>query len=584
MSEELEEMEQVEEAPLSAEELFEQHKAEIEAAFEEKGFFRRLGDMFTGLSKPKSSPEYKLAKVELQRLAAPLCAILLPTLGVITLIVITAISAQQKEVIQVDITKLQEEATELEEEQEQEIEETPPDEVVDVQVDTPVVGPSSDVISPSPPTNEPVSVKPAAEDSVALIKSPVTMKSMAGSRTPGMRGQFLRGGGSYGDAATEGAVMKALRWLKKTQNADGSWGNNQRGSRPSMTGFALLTYLAHGEVPGSSKEFGDTVKRGIEYLCNSVSTLSGGGKVWYANSDDNEYATMIGTYALCEAYGMTKNPDIRDAVSPVLRRIIDCQTPTGGWDYKLKKDSTRDDLSLGGWGLQALKAAKMAGIHLDGQAECLSRAIQCLKTRSYQKSYGGFSYEPDKPMRYSGLTATGCLALQLLGHSNAPQVASALNYMRNWMPSFNAAGMNFAGEEPGKNISVANPQYYCYYATQCKYQAGMAPGASKQNLETWQKWNIAMKKLYVSSIITLKETIPGSDGKPKAIGYWPWTNDMWGKPIGGDTMATCLCALQLMVYYRYLPTTQTSASKVDGDEGGGDAAKKSADVNVEVDI
>ena len=72
-----------EEAPLSAEELFELHKAEIDAAFEEKGFFRRLRDMFKGLGAPRGSAEYKLARLELQRLVAPLCAILLPTLGVI---------------------------------------------------------------------------------------------------------------------------------------------------------------------------------------------------------------------------------------------------------------------------------------------------------------------------------------------------------------------------------------------------------------------------------------------------------------------------------------------------------------------
>ena len=46
----IEEEEFVEEAPLSAEELFEQHKAEINAAFEEKSFFRRMKDMFSGLS------------------------------------------------------------------------------------------------------------------------------------------------------------------------------------------------------------------------------------------------------------------------------------------------------------------------------------------------------------------------------------------------------------------------------------------------------------------------------------------------------------------------------------------------------
>ena len=140
MAEELEELEPVEgeemleEAPLSAEEIFEQHKAEIDAAFEEKGFFRRMKDMFSGLSQPRSSAEYKIAKTELQRLAAPLVAILLPTLGVIILIVITAIQGQTKQTIRVDIARAQEDEAELEEEQEQEEveEQTPPEETVDV--------------------------------------------------------------------------------------------------------------------------------------------------------------------------------------------------------------------------------------------------------------------------------------------------------------------------------------------------------------------------------------------------------------------------------------------------------------------
>ena len=190
MADDIEELEPVEEiaeeTPLSAEELFEQHKAEINERFEEKGFFRRLGDMCKGLSKPHASAEYKLARVELQRLAAPILAILLPTLGIITLIVITAITGQQKVTIQVDIAKIQEEETELEEEQEEIEEPPPPDEQVEVQVDTPIVCPVNDVVTPTAtPVNEPVSVKPAAEESVALIKSPVKMNSMTGSRIPG---------------------------------------------------------------------------------------------------------------------------------------------------------------------------------------------------------------------------------------------------------------------------------------------------------------------------------------------------------------------------------------------------------------
>ena len=119
MAEEYIEEEMLEEQPLSAEELFEQRKAEIEAQFEEKGFFKRLGEMFSGLSKPKNSAEYKIARTELQRLSAPIVALLLPTVGVIALIVITAVTGQKKDVIVVDIASAVEEEAELQEEQEQ---------------------------------------------------------------------------------------------------------------------------------------------------------------------------------------------------------------------------------------------------------------------------------------------------------------------------------------------------------------------------------------------------------------------------------------------------------------------------------
>ena len=91
-----------EEAPLSAEELFELHKEEINAAFEEKGFFRRFSDMLKRLSKPKSSAEYKLARVELNRLAAPILAVVLPTIAVIVLIVVTQVTSQPQETIEVE--------------------------------------------------------------------------------------------------------------------------------------------------------------------------------------------------------------------------------------------------------------------------------------------------------------------------------------------------------------------------------------------------------------------------------------------------------------------------------------------------
>lgn len=568
-----------EEAPLSAEELFEQHKAEIEAAFEEKGFFRRMADMLSGLTKPHSSPEFKLAKIELQRLIAPIAAITLPVLGVIVLIVVTTVQGQMGKKIEVEVARAQEEETELEEEQEQEevVEQTPPEEMVDVTIDTPDVS-IADVATPSAtPTTEPVSVKPAAQDSVALIKSPVTMKSMTGSRTPGSIGAMTRGGGMYGDAKTEAAVLKALRWLKKTQLPNGTWGNG--GNPISNAGLAILAYLAHGETP-SSKEFGPTVQKAMQFLIDSLSKKkdkTGQTVVTFKGSDGNEYATLIATYALCEAFGMTRNPNTKIVAMQTLQRIVDNQSPTGGWDYGMNKKSTRDDMSYAGWALQALKAGKMAGLHPKGLDECIKKAIKCLKTRNFKN--GGFNYTAGGGP--TGLTATGCLAMQLLGYMNENEVKAALETMRPWKPSFEGV----KGKKLSEALPSANPQYYCYYAAQCKYQAGMCQGATPANVKSWQDWNLAMKALYPNTIITLPEKIPGPDGKPRAIGYWKG-KDTLGANEKATTMTTCLVALQMMVYYRYLPTTQTKAAKAitSGDDDEEKKKKKSDELDIEVDI
>ncbi len=566
----------------SAEEIFEQRKAEIDAAFEEKGFFRRFSEMVAGLSRPKSSPEYKIARTELQRLAAPILAVVLPVMGVIVLVVVTAVTGQVQETITVDIASAIEEEAPLEEEQdiEEDVEPPPPDEYVDIQVDTPVVGPVSSMVAPTAAAPAgPVSVKPATQDSVALIKSPVQMRSMTGSRSPGSIGRMTRGGAGYGDATTEAAVLKALRWLKYTQKADGSWGGNGDSYPVSNTALAILAFLAHGETPGS-KEFGTTVERAMQFLIDSLTTkkdATGREVVTFKGVDGNEYATLIATYALCEAYGMTRNPNTKTVAMQTLQRIVDNQSPTGGWDYKLNRESTRDDISFAGWALQALKAGKMAGLKPNGLDECIKKAVKCMKTRNFKN--GAFTYTATANY-HKGLTATGCLAMQLLGYMNESEVTAALDTMRKWKPSFEGAPK---GTKLTDGLPNDSPQYYCYYTAQCKYQAGMCQGATAANVKAWQEWNLEMKKLYPKTIVTLQETIPGIDGKPKAMGYWTFKDSLCGGPKA-KTMATCLAALQLMVYYRYLPTTQTKAAQVDsGDSSDGGKSKK-ADVDIEVDI
>ena len=547
---------------------------EIAERYSEKGLFRRIGDMMTGLKCPKSSREYKLARIELQRLAAPIIAIVAPVLGVISLIVITAIQSEPEQKIVIEVARAQEEDVKPEEEEEppppEELPEPEPlDEIVDV-VDNPTPGPVSDITPmPSPPSKQ-VSVKPSATDTVAFVPSPVKMRSMVGSRTPGAIGAATKGGANNGDQFTEAAVLKALRWLKSTQRTDGHW----EPSSISNTGLAILAFLAHGETPTGSREFGATVQTAIQYLIDQQ-YVDPSGTVRFRGTDGNEYAFLIATYALCEAYGMTKNPYAKEAAELALKRIVENQSPTGGWDYKVNKTSTRDDMSFAGWALQALKAGKMAGLHPEGLVECINKAIKCLKTRNFRN--GGFNYTAGG--NPTGLTATGCLAMQLLGFGQEPEVTQALEYMRGWTPVYQASGIQ--GDTP-----ASNPQYYCYYAAQCKYQAGMKPGAAPADVKSWQLWNQQMKALYPKSIITLPQTITGPDGKEHAMGYWKYSDPTCQG--GGDTMGTCLCALQLMVYYRYLPTTQAAGGsddvKTQQKGGAGATKKKGREVLVNVDI
>ena len=543
--------------------------------YTEKGFFRRLFEMSKGLGMPRDTREYKLARIELQRLSAPLTAIVVPTLFVIVLCVVTAVSSRRTELPPVDIADPIVDEPPIEDPPVPEPEEIPlPDEPIEFTVDTPDPAP----VTPLPPSpiqtrSTDISVKPAPMDAVMNIKSPVTFKSVNGGRNPGTIGIRTSGRDSGGgDPHTEAAVMKVLWWLKAHQNTDGSWGS---ANKVANTALAVLTYLAHGEHPGSpspyTRDFGPTVQAALDYLIGSI-YVGKDNLPHFQGTDGNEYSFLIGTYALCEAFAMTKNPNCKEAATTCLGRIIENQSTTGGWDYKLNRNSTRDDLSFAGWAIQALKAGKMAGLHHEGMQTAINKAVNCLKRRGYSKS-GGFTYTPTANNNggNTGLAGVGTLAMQFLGRGTEAEALNALDVMRDWMPAFEADKLS--AKRPG-----GSPQYYCYYATQCKYQAGMKPGATKQDVDSWVKWNLEMRKLYPASIIDLPEKVADVKGKEHAQGYYQNTDAHSSRPY----MDTCLAALQLMVYYRYLPTTSTKAGADEENEVAANSLDTDKDVKVAV--
>ena len=505
------------------------HLEQIMEMYKDETYLHRMKTLFSGLKAPRQSREYRKAMIELQRLSAPLTAILMPLFAIGMLMIMEGGGTGPERIIETQILEAEEvkNLDKIEEIQK------PEERVEDVNVDVPVNNPNVQVTDPQ---NQPMSPQPQAFDAVMMVKSPVILKNIYGStRNTGTRGASLARFG--GDKMTEDAVLRALRWLKKNQQADGSWSKN----KVAMTSLAVLTFLAHGEKPGESVEFGPTVQKALEYLIGTQNKENG--------RIPGNYEHPIATYALCEAYGMTLNPNVKTAAEKALVPIIKGQHPTGGWTYNMepgvqkpgKEPSPedgkyRDDTSYMGWCAQALKAAKLAKIHAEGLEKASKLAIKGFKKNANPN--GGFGYTSPGQ---GGLTAVGTLCMQLLGASNDSEVKKSLDLMDSWVPSFDAKGPQ-----------GASLQYYFYYATQSKFHAGG---------KRWENWNKEMKPLYVKSQQIEKNAIKDDKGKDCDVGWWTNGDTHTDRPV----MDTCLAALQLMVYYRYLPTTSKEAVQVEAE-------------------
>jgi hypothetical protein len=471
--------------------------------------FKRI---MSGLAAPKESGEHKLAVMAITRIFGPSTISLLLCFGVLgalfTLVARKTISQSRS----VEVTVMEPETVKLEDIKDlmKEIEIQP--------LEPPPMDDSkfSDVPMDAPPSETPVVSETAIELTAPvplLTKSPLIIKNLYGNRmSSSARQGAMR---AYrGTGRGEDAVLRALRWLKKKQDPDGSWKTASDVDHVAMSGLALLTFLAHGETP-QSEEFGPTVEKAIRWLIDHQAKDAKG------KFSQNSYTHAICTYAISEAYALTKIMPVKDAMEKAVSFLVAGQQPEGGFDYGYAK-AKRFDTSVVGWNIQALKAATMAGSTHPGLPEAVKKSIMFLKTQAYAQNNSGFVYsgEPGKPTASGGrwgMTAVGTLCLQLLGHAKDPEARQGLVLLEGQTCVWPA------------NTNTKAQVYGWYYVTQAKFQAG--EGA-------WNDWNAQFNKQYVDN------QIREDDG----CGYWPLGDH------GGAVYATTLATLTLEVYYRYLPT------------------------------
>lgn len=237
---------------------------------------------------------------------------------------------------------------------------------------------------------------------------------------------------------------------------------------PGETGIAslcVMSYLANGHLPGLGK-YGEVINRGIDYI---LTQQMDNGLLITADKRGHHtglmYSHSISTLLLCEVSGMVdrKRQKLIDEVLPkavlVLlqaQKVPKSEDNTGGWRYL--PGTKESDLSLTGWAVMALRAAKMNGAAIPDEyiAKAVSYILKC------RHPSGAFTYMPHDGKPSTSMTGVALLCLELCGEHGREELQKAGEYILKHPPRMRT--------DDGKL-----EQHYCYafyYCGQAMFQLG----------------------------------------------------------------------------------------------------------------
>jgi hypothetical protein len=353
------------------------------------------------------------------------------------------------------------------------------------------------------------------------------MTQALSSRSSNMKKEMLEKFG--GTAASEQAVARALAWIAAHQLPNGAWSfghdrvcrgqcgeaGNFVNSYNAATAVALLPFLGAGQTHLDG-QYKDTVKKGLAFLIKRME-ITGGTPPrgsWH-EANGNMYSHGLAAIAVCEAYAMTKDPDLEKPAQLALNYISWAQDPRGGgWRYSPQQPG---DTSVVGWQLMALKSGLMGGLTI--YPETVKKAGFFLDSvQTNDGAYYGYDAPSADPAASAATTSIGLLCRMYMGWPKEKKgVQDGVKFI--------------AGIGPSKtNV------YYNYYATQVLRQYGGAE---------WDRWNEAMRNQLVDS----------QEKSGHAAGSWfDGTLEDWShEQQGGRLYCTAMSTMILEVYYRYMP-------------------------------
>ena len=388
-----------------------------------------------------------------------------------------------------------------------------------------------------------IGLKPTPEQGTTEVAK---VNIFQGRSADGKKAAVLSGDASN---ASENAVKIGLNWLTRHQNRGGEWstwrfglvcpggdkcrrpstGTDARNLDPATTGLALLCFLGAGKTHREG-EYRNTVWKGLKYLMTDQDEEGAYGQ----RHNTLMYNHSIATFAIAEAYAMTHDERLKDSLRKAVLFINISQQPGGGWDYT-QAVTGRNDTSISGWVVMALKSAAAGGIAIPW--ETVFGAVQNfdqMTEKSGEVIYA--NRDLGQGRKGVGMVAVGMLCRQFLGWPRTdPLFDRQARLMMKELPSWKALqSMSF------------NTMYYWYYATLALYQHGGA---------TWKTWNANLRDMLCEK--------QRRDGH--ANGSWDPDGRWFGK-VGGRVYSTTMAILSLEVYYRYLPIYQYNGGSFRAEE------------------
>jgi len=328
-------------------------------------------------------------------------------------------------------------------------------------------------------------------------------------------------GSAPADVSREVAIAAGLRWLAEHQMPDGGWSFEHTKAlsclgkcrnpgrypecRNAATALALLAFLRAGQT----QKCGDhplVVQRGLDFLAGRVpdnGDLSEKGGTMYSHG--------LATLALCQAYGDTKDPRLREPAQRAVSFIVYAQDRKGGgWRYAPRQPG---DTSVSGWQLTALEIASNAGLQVP--TDVTQRFIKFLDG---VQSDGGAAYGYTAPLSSvetpKATTAIGLWCRIHLGwRRDNPALCRGIQQISDQGPSI------------GRNCN----EYYNFYATHVMRHAGG---------DKWNVWDNTIRR----ALVGVQATTGHEAGSWFHPGAW--------ELHGGRVYATAMALLTLEAAYQ----------------------------------